>query len=88
MADVSGVASHSIVQKEKRDYTKLDLNYQGIAFFCLISQLKKERKKEKKKKKGEICEMKQKRKGSVTKGLGSKLGSHQDIFKKMTVDMH
>lgn len=46
MADVSGVASHSIVQKEKRDYTKLDLHYQGIAFFCLISQLKKERKKE------------------------------------------
>lgn len=43
---------------------------------------------QKKKKKGEICEMKQKRKGSVTKGLGSKLGSHQDIFKKMTVDMH
>lgn len=32
--------------------------------------------------------MKQKRKGSVTKGHGSKLGSHQDIFKKMTVDMH
>lgn len=43
---------------------------------------------QKKKKKGEICEMKQKRKGSVTKGHGSKLGSHQDIFKKMTVDMH
>lgn len=32
--------------------------------------------------------MKQKRKGSVTKGHGSKLGSHQDIFKKMTVDMY
>lgn len=36
--DISGIASHFIVQKEKRDYPKLDLNYQGIVFFCLSCQ--------------------------------------------------
>lgn len=38
-ADISGTASYSIVQKEKRDYTKMGLNYQGIVFFCLSSLL-------------------------------------------------
>lgn len=37
-ADISGIVSHSIVQKEKKDYPKLDLNYQGTVFFCLTCQ--------------------------------------------------